>query len=65
MESLIRGADAALLAQTFRAVFAAADLGLDAGLVLARDAGGTAAGRPAQELEEDGLEGQMPHPAME
>ncbi len=63
-ERLIRGADAALLAQTFRAIFAAAA----AGLVLAWFWLAMLEERPLvdrRKTQEDGLEGQLPHPAME
>ena len=66
LEQLIRGSDAAHLAHTFRAIFAAADFGLIlAWLFLALLEERPLADRRKATAEEDAIEGQMPHPVMD
>ena len=64
MQQLIGGGDTARLAQTFRAVFAAADVGL----LLAWFWLAMLEERPLvdrRKTQDEGLEGQLPHPVMD
>ena len=66
LEQLIRGGNAAHLAHTFRAIFAAADIGLLlAWFWLAILEERPIGDRRKAAAEHDGLEGQMPHPVLE